>query len=131
MRILIVEDNQTVGRTLRRRMERRGHEAVWVESGEAALERLADGTWRADRYVLDLRLPGMSRVELLDRLLKLEPPVAAGQLFVVSVGAEQHRVELEARRVPSGQILQKGTYSEGELLVALRLVDPPRGQGSD
>ena len=58
-RVLIVEDEQHLAEGLRFNLEAEGFEAEVVETGEAALERLLDGSHsRFDLVVLDVMLPG-------------------------------------------------------------------------
>src|SRR3989442_950309 len=65
-RVLVVDDQAPLRDVLCRRLERLGHEAVGVESGERALEWLA-GT-AADLVLLDVVMPGMNGLEVLARL---------------------------------------------------------------
>lgn len=63
MRVLIVEDDPTVGEVLRDLCIELGHEADTVRSAEDALGRLADT--RPDLILLDFRLPRMSGLDFL------------------------------------------------------------------
>ena len=58
-RVLIVEDEQHLAEGLRFNLEAEGYDAEVVDTGEAALERLArSGPARFDLVVLDVMLPG-------------------------------------------------------------------------
>jgi len=63
MRVLIVEDDPTVGEVLRDLCAELGHEAAAVRSAEDALDRLEDT--RPDLILLDFRLPRMSGLDFL------------------------------------------------------------------
>jgi DNA-binding response OmpR family regulator len=63
MRVLIVEDDRSLGQFLQKRLLLEGHEAVWVGDGEAALEEAAEHT--PDLMVLDLGLPHRDGTEVL------------------------------------------------------------------
>jgi DNA-binding response OmpR family regulator len=63
-RVLIVEDDALTHTTLRRVLERAGHEVEAVGTVETALARLHD----AQCVVLDLRLPDGSGMEVLRRV---------------------------------------------------------------
>ncbi len=66
MRILLVEDEHTLGTWLCKALERAGIQAEWVDDG-----RLADRALQAhdfDAVVLDLGLPGLDGREVLQRL---------------------------------------------------------------
>ena len=66
MKILVVEDDRTVGQYLRRGLEEAQYHADLVGDGLEAL-RLASGE-QYDLVVLDLRLPGMGGLEVLRTL---------------------------------------------------------------
>jgi DNA-binding NtrC family response regulator len=64
--ILIVEDEHALGSALSLAVRRLGHLPELAPSGAAALERLA--TSRVDAVVLDIGLPDMSGVKVLERI---------------------------------------------------------------
>lgn len=63
MRVLVVEDDRSLGAFLKRGMELEGHRAEWVEDGEAALMRAA--AEHPDLMLLDLSLPKRDGMEVL------------------------------------------------------------------
>jgi two-component system, response regulator RegA len=71
IRILVVDDDEAYRRRLVRALRDRGH-AVEGAAGVAEAERVAR-TFRPQRAVLDLRLGDGSGVELVSRLLALDP----------------------------------------------------------
>ncbi len=66
MKILVVEDDKTVGQYVRRGLEEQGYQTDWVDDGLEALRQVGDASY--DLLVLDLRLPGMTGIELLRTL---------------------------------------------------------------
>ena len=66
MKILVVEDDRTVGQYVKRGLEEQRYQADLVDDGMEGL-RLASGG-RYDLIVLDLRLPGMNGFEMLRTL---------------------------------------------------------------
>lgn len=68
LRVLIVDDEEDFARTLASRLELRGLAAECAFSAEQGLERLARGL--PDLVLLDMRMPGLSGVDLLRRLRK-------------------------------------------------------------
>ena len=66
MKVLVVEDDPTVGQYVRRGLEEYGYQADLVTDGLEALRLVASGNF--DLMVLDLRLPGMSGIELVRTL---------------------------------------------------------------
>jgi DNA-binding NtrC family response regulator len=75
IRLLAVDDDAQLRQTLARRFQRQGMEVTEAGSGEDALT-LADAN-RYDIALLDLHLPGMSGVELLEKLKAKQPELEA------------------------------------------------------
>src|SRR5438046_2315873 len=63
MRVLIVEDDRSVGSVLQDFLLELGHESELVLSAEGALDRLHQN--RPDLILLDFRLPGMNGLDFL------------------------------------------------------------------
>lgn len=66
MKILIVEDDRTVGEYVRRGLEEQQYQAELIDDGAEALTLVSGGKY--DLVVLDLRLPGMNGVEVVRTL---------------------------------------------------------------
>jgi len=66
MKILVVEDDKTVGSYVKRGLEEAGYQADLVGDGTAGLRLASEGPY--DLVVLDLRLPGMTGDEVLHTL---------------------------------------------------------------
>ncbi|MBI3983464.1 MAG: response regulator transcription factor [Gemmatimonadetes bacterium] len=66
MKVLVVEDDRTVGQFVQRGLEEQHMQVDLVADGQAALERASLGPY--DVIVLDLRLPGLSGAEVLRTL---------------------------------------------------------------
>jgi DNA-binding NtrC family response regulator len=75
IRLLAVDDDVQLRQTLARRFHRQGMEVTEAGSAEEALT-LADGR-RYDVALLDLHLPGMSGIELLQKLKEKQPELEA------------------------------------------------------
>src|ERR1700722_17499156 len=65
-RILIVDDEANVRLNFRTALETEGHEIFEANSGEAAVESLAEHLFAL--AILDIRMPGMNGLELLARI---------------------------------------------------------------
>jgi signal transduction histidine kinase len=72
-RVLVVDDEPLVRRTLRRVLESVGMHVTEAENGERALEMLAERPLRFDAVLLDLSMPGLSGLDVLARLRPLLP----------------------------------------------------------
>jgi len=68
-RILVVDDNEDNRQVLSRRLRRQGYEVDLADSGPAALEALAGGAY--DAVLLDVMMPGMSGIEVLEKLREM------------------------------------------------------------
>ena len=62
-RILIVEDDTSIGLGLRMNLEREGYRVQLAEDGELALHRIRDESW--DLIILDVMLPKLNGYEIL------------------------------------------------------------------
>jgi CheY-like chemotaxis protein len=70
--VLLVDDEQRVREVVRMMLERAGHRVVEAESAEDAIE-VFSTLKSVDLLVTDLQMPGMSGVELFDRLVERLP----------------------------------------------------------
>jgi DNA-binding NtrC family response regulator len=71
LRILCVEDEPSLRRSLVRLLGVSGHDAIGVETAELAVERLASDAF--DLVISDVRLPGMSGDQLRRLILERHP----------------------------------------------------------
>ena len=83
--ILIVEDEHVLGKTLRDRFRVEPFDSHWCISAEEGIEWL--GKHQADLAVVDLRLPGMDGLSLLERLKADQPQMAS---VVVTAHGDVH-----------------------------------------
>ncbi|HEX6392728.1 MAG TPA: response regulator transcription factor [Acidimicrobiales bacterium] len=70
-RVLVIEDDPTVGEVVARYLSREGYSVVVSADGRAGLQTALDSP--PDLVVLDLMLPGLSGVEVLGELRKATP----------------------------------------------------------
>lgn len=71
MKILVVDDDAQVLRTLRKILEKKGHQVLAFGSALAALERLKEEP--VDLILTDLKMPEMDGIEFLSRAKALHP----------------------------------------------------------
>ncbi len=74
-RVLVADDEDSIRFVLREALEEEGHEVVEAATGDAAWERLAVGD--VDIAFLDIRMPELTGLELLERLRSTGNEVAA------------------------------------------------------
>jgi len=94
MKVLVVEDDTTVGQYVKRGLEEAGYQAELVGDGAEALRLASAGPY--DLVVLDLRLPVMSGVEVLRALRERENGVP------VLVLTAQDAVDFKVQALRSG-----------------------------
>ena len=94
MKILVVEDDRTVGQYVKRGLEEAGYITDWADDGSRALEMAQTAAY--DLMVLDLRLPGLTGLDVLRALRE------RGQAMPVLVLTAQDGVEYKVDALRSG-----------------------------
>ncbi len=87
-RVLVVEDDPTVAEVVRTYLAHAGLQVEWAEDGVSALV-LAERD-PPDLVVLDIMLPGLSGLEMCERLRSSRPEVAV--VMLTALGEESDRV---------------------------------------
>jgi len=119
-RILIVDDEESIRDVLRQLFEYEGHEVETAASGAAALAGL-DGS-RPDAVFLDVKMPGMDGLEVLERIRASSPVTPV----VMISGHATIDTAIEATRRGAYDFLEKPLDTD-RLLVTLRNVLEVRG----
>jgi len=88
MDLLIVEDDQALGKALHRGLCEAGHKCRWVQNGQRGLEEA--GSQKFDVVVLDLLLPDLPGIDLLRRLR--QSGVRTPVLMLTALGSVEDRV---------------------------------------
>ena len=101
IRVLLVDDEEDYVKALAERMDMRDLESKVALNGEEALEVLDEDP--PDVMVLDLRMPGMHGMEVLERVRKEHPHIQV--IILTGHGGEPE--EREARRLGAFEYLQK------------------------
>jgi CheY-like chemotaxis protein len=86
-RILVIEDDAEMRRLLRDFIQEAGYEACSVEDGSAAFVKTAREFF--DLILTDIRMPGLSGLEVLPGLKKLQPH--APIIVITAFGSEEVR----------------------------------------
>lgn len=113
MRVLIVEDDLSLGMFLQKGLQMEGHTVAWVGDGELALERAA--AERPDLMVLDLGLPKRDGVEVLESMQGLY----RGMGVMVLTGRAQVEERVRCLNLGADDILMK-PFSLHELTARCR-----------
>ncbi len=71
LRILFADDEKSLQEFMRSELPRLGHEVVVCADGNAAVKALEKGTF--DAAILDLRMPGLTGIEVLEQIKLVSP----------------------------------------------------------
>lgn len=88
MEVLVVEDDDVLGKALRRGLEDAGHRCIWTKSGEKGLQEAA--RQKCDAIVLDLMLPDRSGLDVLQHVR--EQGVQTPVIILTALGSVEERV---------------------------------------
>ncbi len=75
LRVIFVDDEKPLQELMRSELPRLGHEVTICPDGKTALKTLEKSTF--DAAILDLRMPGMTGIEVLEHLKKVSPDTEA------------------------------------------------------
>lgn len=116
-RLLLVEDEVNMVRTLAKILERRGYAVDAAGTGEEALQRLMAAAY--DLVITDLNMPVMDGMQLLREIKErqLNPAI------IVLTGHGSIQSAVEAMRLGAGDYLIKPCHPEELLLVVSRLLE--------
>lgn len=87
-RLLLVEDDRSLGATLHERLLREKYEVAWVETKQRALKKLSEGLW--DLVILDIGLPDGSGFELARHI---KGSYSLPVMFMTALSSAEHRLE--------------------------------------
>jgi DNA-binding NtrC family response regulator len=93
LRILFADDEKPLQEFMRSELPRLGHEVTVCPDGRAALKALEKATF--DAAILDLRMPGLSGIEVLEQLKQVSPDTEA----IVMTGYASMETAIEAVRL--------------------------------
>jgi DNA-binding NtrC family response regulator len=101
LRVLFVDDEQSLQEFMRSELPRMGHEVTVCPDGRAAVQALAKT--RFDAAILDLRMPGMNGIEVLQQLKTVSPDTEA----VVMTGYASQDTAVQALRLGAFDYITK------------------------
>jgi DNA-binding NtrC family response regulator len=116
-RILLVEDEVNMARTLAKNLERAGHRVEHAPHGEAALARLGEASF--DVVLTDLKMPVMDGMELLRAMHERGLPAAV----VVLTGYGTIESAVEAMKLGAADYLIKDARPQEILLTIERVLN--------
>src|SRR5690349_17633111 len=111
--VLVVDDEDAIRQALERFITRLGYRAVLARDGIAALERVSQGKF--ELMLCDVRMPGVSGVELVPKVLERDPDVA----IVMLTAVDEPRTAVECLKLGAYDYLIKPVDLD-ELELAMR-----------
>lgn len=88
-RVLIADDEETVRNLLQRALAEAGYNVVTAANGQDTLDKVSQ--LNVSVVLLDIRMPGLSGIEVLQRLIANQPDICV--IMVTAVGDAQTAVE--------------------------------------
>lgn len=101
LRVLFVDDEKSLQEFMRTELPRMGHEVTVCPDGKSALKVLEKASF--DAALLDLRMPGLSGIDVLEHLKKVAPDTEA----VVMTGHASMETAIEAVRLGAFDYITK------------------------
>src|SRR6516165_9351050 len=101
LRVLFVDDEKSLQEFMRSELPRLGHEVTVCADGRSALKTLEKSSF--DVAILDLRMPGMTGIEVLEQLKQLAPHTEA----VVMTGHASMETAIDAMRLGAFDYITK------------------------
>jgi DNA-binding NtrC family response regulator len=101
LRILFADDEKSLQEFMRSELPRLGHEVTVCPDGKAAVKALEKGTF--DAAILDLRMPGLTGIEVLEQLKQMAPDTEA----IVMTGHASMETAIEAVRLGAFDYITK------------------------
>ena len=101
LRILFVDDERSLQETMRLELPRLGHEVTVCPDGRSAMKVLEKTMF--DAAILDLRMPGMTGMEVLEHLKKVSPDTEA----VMMTGHASMETAVDALRLGAFDYITK------------------------
>ena len=123
--VVVVEDDAQMREALHSVLDASGYRALLYATAEAALD--ADACAGARCVVLDVALPGMSGVELCERL-RMTPRCAGLPVIMITAHDSRHLREAAAQLGVRAYLVKP--FSGRELASVVDLVDAPDGVAS-
>ena len=101
MEILIVDDEPQVAEVLAKSLNRQGHRTTVVHSGAEALDRVR--TTAPDAMFLDVSMPGMNGLDVMQEVKRLKPALA---VVVITGHATADEIE-RVKQMGAVDVIQK------------------------
>src|SRR5437660_11969278 len=119
LRLLFVDDERSLQEFMRSELPRLGHDVTVCADGKAAVKALEKAAF--DAAILDLRMPGLSGMEVLDQIKQVSPDTEV----VIMTGHASMETAIEAVRLGAFDYVTK-PCKLAEIETVLRKVSEKR-----
>src|SRR5213075_476688 len=119
LRILFADDERSLQEFMRSELPKLGHEVTVCPDGKAAVKTLDKSNYDAD--ILDLRMPGLTGIEVLEEIKKVAPETEV----VLMTGHASMETAIEAVRLGAFDYITK-PCKLGEIEAILRKIAEKR-----
>lgn len=113
MRILVIEDDEMILRTLEFRLEKDGYDISVARDGNEAMEKLKKDDYNL--VITDLLMPYVSGLEILSHIKTNSPEMPV----VILSGADEENTVMEAFNLGADDFIAK-PFSPGELSLRIK-----------
>jgi DNA-binding NtrC family response regulator len=120
LRVLFVDDERSLQEFMRTELPRLGHEVTVCPNGTTALQAIQQQTF--DAAILDVRMPDVSGIDVLQRLKQVSPDTEA----VMMTGYASEESAVQAMRLGACDYLRKPCKLSEIEAVLLRIQDKKR-----
>jgi cyclic di-GMP phosphodiesterase len=120
LQVLLVDDEEAISTMLSHRLGLEGHRCRSARNAAEALEILKQGEF--DVVISDLRMPGISGMELLRTVRSAYPDIT----FLVATGVDDVRVGVEAMKEGAADYLLKPFQLDGVAMSVARALENKR-----
>ncbi len=120
LRVLFVDDERSLQEFMRTELPRLGHDVVVCPNGTTALQAIASQSF--DFAILDIRMPDMTGIDVLQRLKQVSPDTEA----VMMTGFASEESMVQAMRLGACDYLRKPCKMSEIEAVLLRAADKKR-----
>jgi DNA-binding NtrC family response regulator len=117
LRVLFVDDEKPLQEFMRSELPRLGHEITVCPDGKAALKALEKSTF--DAAILDLRMPGMTGIEVLEHLKGVSPDTEA----IVMTGHASTETAIAAVRLGAFDYITKPCKLADLEIILKKIID--------
>jgi len=112
-RLLVVDDDETVRDLLRRVLEEAGYDVVTAANGQEALDKMSQ--WQIETVLLDIKMPGMSGMEVLRQLTTNWPNICV----IMVTGVDDAQTAVEAMKLGAYDYITK-PFNRDDMVLTVR-----------